>query len=92
MNLQDRQRLEALRISPQAIAKAEEVLAFWGTDAPLFVPCSYCGQPCYNPEIPRGKYHRKKLPSELFWDIDNLGFEDPEGVICWPCDDARFQW
>lgn len=90
MTLEDRKRLEELRISPEAIAKAEEVLAFWGVDQ-LFVTCSSCGRPCYNPKVPRRKHRRKRLPSELFWDSNNLGFEDPEGVICWACDEAGFQ-
>jgi len=90
MNPQDRKRLEELRISAEAIAKAEAVLAFWGIDK-LFVPCSFCGRLCYDPEVPRTKHRRKKLPSELFWDSNNLGFADPDGVICWPCDEERFQ-
>jgi hypothetical protein len=90
MNPQDRKRLEELQFSPEVIWKTEEVLRIWGVTE-LFVLCSWCGNPCINPEIRNRKYRRRKPPSELFWKLA-LGFRDDDGtIICRPCDDARFQ-
>ncbi|OWK36036.1 hypothetical protein FRUB_08599 [Fimbriiglobus ruber] len=63
----------------------------WGIER-LFVTCSYCGKPCYNPDLPGGKRLRKKLPADLFLKRDLLGFKDHAGeMICWPCDEWEFQ-
>jgi hypothetical protein len=91
MKPQDRKRLEDLRFPPDVIARAEEVLRVWEVED-LFAVCSSCGEPCYNPDLPGGKYRRKKLPADLFLKRDLLGFRDSTGaVICWPCDEFHFQ-
>lgn len=89
MREQDRKHLEELRISPEAIAKTEEVLKFWGIEV-LFVKCTQCGKLCYSPSVP-GRYRRKKLPAELFYNRNLIGFTDRHGdVVCLPCEDANF--
>jgi hypothetical protein len=90
-NARDRKRLEDLRSPPDVIARTEEVLRLWGVED-LFATCSYCGKPCYNPDLPKRQYRRKKLPADLFLKQDLLGFRDSSGeVICWPCDELEFQ-
>lgn len=91
MNPNDRQKLEALRFSSEVITKTEEVLRFWEVQE-LFAKCSYCGKDCYNPDLPKGKHRRKKLPADLFLKPDLLGFRESLGkVICGPCDELEFQ-
>lgn len=88
MNVEDRKRLEQARLSPEAIAKLDEVLRVWEVDR-LFVTCGYCGTPCISPEVRKHKFRRKKPPSELFWKVP-LGFAEPDGdFICVPCYDRR---
>jgi hypothetical protein len=90
MKPQDRKRLEELRLSPEVIAKTEDVLRVWEIED-LFVVCSFCGKPCINPKLRRKQYRRKKPPAELFEKIE-LGFEGHDGsIICWSCDNAQFQ-
>lgn len=92
MNPSDRKRLVDLRFSADAIARTEEVLRLWGVED-LFATCSYCRKPCYNPDLPRGKFHRKKLPAEMFWRRELIGFRDELGdIVCWPCDDFQFEY
>jgi len=92
MNPRDRKRLEDLRFSPEVIAKTEEVLSTWGVEE-LFAKCSFCGKVCFNPDLPRGKHLRKKLPSDLFLRRELVGFRYEDGsVICWPCDDFQFEY
>ncbi len=91
MKAKDRKTLETLRFSPEVIAKTEEVLQLWEIED-LFATCSYCGRVCYNPDLPKGQHRRKKLPADLFWKRDLLGFRDTSGeVICWACDEEQFQ-
>ena len=91
MNPHDRKRLEDLRFSPEVVAKTEEVLRVWGVED-VFAKCSYCGKHCFNPDLPRGKHLRKKLPADLFLRRELVGFRDEDGtIICWPCDDFRFE-
>jgi len=91
MNALHRKRLAGLGFSPEVVARTEEVLQLWEVED-LFAKCSYCGKDCYAPDLPRGKYRRKKLPAELFWNRELLGFRDREGaVICWWCDEIQFQ-
>lgn len=91
MNPRDRKRLEDLRFSPEVIARTEETLRLWEIED-LFATCSRCGKPCYNPDLPKGKHLRKKLPVDLFLKRDLLGFRDRQGdVICWACDELEFQ-
>ncbi|MEO1618378.1 MAG: hypothetical protein AAFV88_21175 [Planctomycetota bacterium] len=90
MNAQDRKRLEELDFPSDDIAKTEEVLRIWGVDE-LFVLCFYCGKHCISPKVRNSKFRRCKPPSDLFR-IAELGFNDRDGrVICWPCDEERFQ-
>jgi hypothetical protein len=92
MKKPDRERLEQLKFPPETIARTEEVLALWGV-ADLFATCSFCRKPCFNPDLPKGKHLRKKLPAELFWRRELVGFRDESGeVICWPCDDFQFEY
>jgi hypothetical protein len=90
MTAQDRQRLVALGLSAEVIAKTEEVLRVWEVDV-LFVTCSVCGKPCISPEVRKRQYRRKTPPAELFHKAP-LGFREDDGdIICWPCDDDRWQ-
>jgi hypothetical protein len=90
MTAQDRQRLEALGLSAEVIARAEEVLRVWEVET-LFVTCSLCGQACISPDVRKRQYRRKTPPAELF-DKAPLGFRDDDcDIVCWPCDDARWQ-
>jgi hypothetical protein len=92
MNPNDRKRLEALRFSPEVIAKTEEVLRVWGVED-LFATCSSCGKPCYGPDVPRRQYRRKKLPAELFWRRELFACRNSTGsVVCFPCDDFEFEY
>lgn len=92
MKPQDRKQLEALCFPPEVIARTEEVLRLWGV-ADLFATCSYCGKPCYNPDLHRGKHLRKKLPADLFWKQELVSRRDRAGdVICVPCDDYKFEY
>lgn len=87
MKPQDRKMLESLRISQEVIEKAEAVLKLWGIEE-LFTVCSFCGKPCYRPEVPRGRVHRKKLPAELFYKREVRSFREDDGTaICEPCEE-----
>ncbi len=91
MNPHDRERLEALHFSVDVIERTEDVLRVWEFED-LFTRCSYCGQVCYNPDLSRRQYRRKKLPADLFLKRELLGFRDHEGgVICRACDEEQFQ-
>ena len=91
MNALHRKRLSDLGFSPEDIGRTEEVLRLWEVED-LFAKCSYCGKDCYHPDLPKGKYLRKKLPADLFWKRELLGFRDHAGeVICWWCDEMQFQ-
>jgi hypothetical protein len=91
MKANDHKRLEDLRFSPEVIAKTEAVLRLWAIED-LFATCSHCGRDCYNPDLPKGQHRRKKLPADLFWKRDLLGFRGTSGqVICWACDEEEFQ-
>jgi hypothetical protein len=88
---QDRKRLEQLGFAPEVIAKTEEVLKVWEVEE-LFVTCTYCGKPCFHPDLKRQRRHRKRLPADLFAKMEHVGFYDNQGeVICWPCDEREFQ-
>lgn len=92
MKPQDRKRLEDLRFASEVIVRTEEVLGVWG-DPELFAKCSYCGKVCFNPDLPRGKHLRKKLPADLFLKRELVGFWDHDHeVICWLCDDFQFEY
>ena len=87
MKPQDRKILESLRISQEAIEKAETILNLWGIKE-LFTTCSHCRKPCYHPDIPRGRVHRKKLPAELFYKREVRSFRDADGTaICESCEE-----
>lgn len=90
--MQDRDfaKLQELGFSAEVISKTDEVLRIWEIDR-LFVECSYCGKLCYNPELPGRRFKRKKLPSELFWNQDLLGWLDvySNKPICEPCEAER---
>jgi hypothetical protein len=88
----DRKRLEDLHFSPEVVARTDDVLRLWDVED-LFAKCSYCGKPCFNPDLPRGKHLRKKLPADLFQRRELVGFRDESGeVICRPCDDFQFEY
>jgi hypothetical protein len=90
MNVQDRERLESLGFPLADIVKTEDVLNVWEVKQ-LFVLCAYCGMHCISPNVRNSKFRRKKPPSSLF-QIAELGFNDKHGrIICWPCDEKRFQ-
>ncbi len=88
----DRNQLELLRFSPDVIERTEAVLKVWGVED-LFAKCSYCGKVCLNPDLPRGKRLRKKLPADLFHRRELIGFREEDcQIICWPCDDFQFEY
>jgi hypothetical protein len=90
MTAQDRKTLESCGVSPEAISKIEEVLRVWEVEQLLF-SCSYCGKPCINPAVRKRQYRRKTPPAELFLKIP-VGLPDDDGdIVCWPCDNARWQ-
>lgn len=91
MNAEDRTRLKGAGFSAEVITAVEEILRLWEIER-LFTRCSYCGGDCYHPDLPKGKYRRRKLPAELFLNQERLGFRDELGdVVCWRCDDSHFQ-
>ena len=92
MNSNTRKLLENLRFSVEVIDKAEEVLRVWKVEE-LFDKCSYCGNVCFNPDLPRGKHLRKKLPADLFLRRELVSLRDEVGdVICLPCDEYQFEY
>lgn len=92
MNPNDRKRLEDLKFSAEVIARTEEVLRLWEIEN-LFAVCVDCGKPCYNPDLPRGKFRRKKLPADLFQRRELWSYRKKrtDEIVCWPCDEIRFQ-
>ena len=91
MNSDDRQRLLDLRFPPEVVARAEQVLATWGVER-LFATCCHCHQPCIDPDLPRGKRNRLKLPADLFHRREIVGCRDTRGrVACIPCEHFEFE-
>ena len=91
MNPEDRQRLNDLRFPADVIARTEEVLRAWGVER-LFTTCCHCGKACLDPDLPRGKRLRKRLPADLFHRREMVGCRDTRGrVACLPCDDFEFE-
>jgi hypothetical protein len=90
MTTQDRKLLEGAGLSPEDIARTEEVLRIWEVET-LFLRCSFCGKPCIVPEVRLRQFRRKKPPSVLFQKFP-VGYRDRDGdIICGPCDDAQWQ-
>ncbi len=90
MTEQERKYLEAAGLSADIIAKTEEVLQVWEIEL-LLVICAFCDRLCLNPLISKRQYRRKTPPSELFLKL-RLGLPDKfDGIICLPCDNARWQ-
>lgn len=91
MKNSDEKKLQKLKFSPEVIEKVKETLNVWGIDQ-LFTTCSYCNAVCYDPNVPRSRYRRKKLPAELFYDVSLMGFlNNDQAVICGSCDEEQFQ-
>jgi hypothetical protein len=91
VNAEERQRLIELGFSPEVVARTEQVLAAWGV-ARLFATCCHCHEPCIDPDLPRGKRNRLKLPADLFHRREIVGCRDGHGrVACIPCEHFEFE-
>lgn len=91
MNPEERQRLVDLGFSPEVIARTEKVLVAWGVTR-LFDTCCHCRELCIDPDLPRGKRNRLKLPADLFHRREIVGCRDGHGrVACIPCENFEFE-
>lgn len=92
LSAEDRRRLQDLGFKDDVIEKTDEVMTLWDVDC-LFVKCSYCNKYCYNPNLPKGKHLRKKLPAALFWRYELCSVAEADGEpTCLPCDDFNFEY